>query len=140
MYFQDSNPSSHIWPPDHDLSVESSRSQECRVKDIRSVRGRNQDYPFVRFKAIHLHQELVECLLTLIVSAPQTCATQSPHCIDLIDEYDTRCVLLPLLKQVSYPRCPDADEHLYKVRTTDAEERDIRLTGYRLCQEGLAGP
>src|SRR5262249_4940722 len=59
--------------------------------------------------------------------------------VNFIDEDDARCVLLALLKQVANAAGAHANEHLYEVRTRDAEERYIGLAGYSTRQQGLSG-
>ncbi len=50
----------------------------------------HDDNALIRAKTIHLDKHLVQCLLTLVVSAAHSCATASGYCINLIDKYDTR--------------------------------------------------
>ena len=57
--------------------------------------------------------------------------------VDLIDEDQAGGQLLPLLEEVSDPGGPDTHEELDEVRPGDGEERNLRLSGYGLGQEGL---
>ena len=49
--------------------VKTPRPQQRRIKYIRTVCRRHQNDAFVGFKAVHLDQQLVQSLLTLVVSA-----------------------------------------------------------------------
>ena len=46
----------------------------------------------LRVKSIHLCQKLVQCLLTLIVTAAILCITALTNCIDLVNKNNTRCL------------------------------------------------
>src|SRR3989339_250781 len=104
---------------------------------IRSFSSSNKYNTLIRFKAIHLYKELVQGLLTLIMTAAKACTAQSPDCINLINENYTRRLFLTLIKQVPYTRCPDTYKHFNKIRTAYTEKRDISLTCYCLGKEGL---
>ena len=53
----------------NDLSVETSRTEQCRIKDITAVGRRHYDDGIILGKAVHLDKQLVQSLLTLIVTA-----------------------------------------------------------------------
>ena len=92
----------HVGTVDHDAAVEAARAEQRRIQHVGSVGRRDQNDPFVRFKAVHLHEELVERLLPLVVTAAEPGATMSSDGIDLVDEHDTGRVLLPLLEEVPH--------------------------------------
>ncbi len=54
----------------HHLAVEAARTKQRRVKNIGTVGGRNDNHPLTALKTIHLHQKLVQGLLTLIMPTP----------------------------------------------------------------------
>jgi hypothetical protein len=56
------------------LPVEATRAQQCRVQDVGPVGGGDDDDAGVALKAIHLSQQLVQGLLTLIVATANTCS------------------------------------------------------------------
>ena len=121
-------------------AVKAAGTSQCRVKGLRTV-GSCQDHNTgVTLEAIHFRQQLVQSLLPLIVSA-HTAAGISflTDGIDLIDEHDTGCLFLGLLKEVTNLGCTHAHEHLHKFRAGDGEERHICFTGHGLSQHGLAG-
>ena len=59
--------------------------------------------------------------------------------IYFINKYNTRCLSLGLLKQVSYAGCTHTHKHLYKIRTGQRKERHLCFSGYRLCKQSLTG-
>ena len=124
---------------DHDLPVEAPGPQQRRVEDVGPVGGRHHDDALVGLEAVHLHQQLVEGLLALVVAAAQAGAAMAADGVDLVHEDDAGLVLLGLLEQVAHPAGADAHEHLHEVRAGDAEERHAGLAGHRPGQQGLAG-
>lgn len=69
-----------------DLAVKTARTQQRLIQDIRTVRGGHNDNAVVGVKTVHLDQQLVQGLLTLIVAAAKTCAALTAYSIDLIDK------------------------------------------------------
>ena len=139
MDFEDLFSSNDIGHADDDLPVESARSEQCRVQYVRTVGRCQDDDPSVLRKTVHFDQQLVQCLFTFIVAAAQTSATLTSYCVDLIDENDTRGVLLGLLEQVSDSGCADADKHLNEVGAADGKERHARFSCSRLGDIGFTG-
>ena len=109
------------------LTVKTTWTQQRRVQNIFAVCRRDNDNAFVGFKTIHLNQQLVQRLLTLIVATTVASATCTTNRIDLIDKHDARCVLFGLFKHVAHTRCTHANEHLNKVRTGNGEEWNTSL-------------
>src|SRR5262249_6296621 len=124
---------------DDHLTIEAPRTQKRRVERVGAVGGRDEDDALVRLEAVHLHQELVQRLLALIVAAAETGAAVSADRIDLVHEDDARRVLLALLEQIAHARGPDTDEHLDEIGSGNREERNVRLAGDRLGEQRLAG-
>src|SRR5262249_45105549 len=85
----------------HYAAIEASRAQQGGIKNVRTVGGCYQDHAFVRFKAVHLNQQLVESLLAFIVSAAQTGSAVAADSVNLIDKDDAGRILLTLLKKVA---------------------------------------
>ncbi len=125
---------------DRDLPVEAARAQQGRVEDVRPVRRRDEDDPTLDVEPVHLHEQLVERLLPLVVPAAETGAAVPAHRVDLVDEDDRRGVGLGLLEQVADPARADADEHLHEVRARDGVERHARLAGDGAGEQRLARP
>ena len=121
------------------LTVEAARTQQGVVQDVRAVGGRHDDDALVVAEAVHLHQQLVEGLLALVVSAAEAAASLTADGVDLVDEDDGGGGLLGLLEQVAHAARADADIELYKVRAGDGQKLHARLTRDSLGKQGLAG-
>ena len=115
MHTQNLLAAAHVRQAHHNAAVKPARSQQCRVQNIGPVRRSHQNYAVIRFKAVHLHQQLVQRLLALIVPAAQPCAAMAAHGVDFVNEDDARRVLLALLKQIADAAGAHADEHLNKI-------------------------
>ena len=139
MHLQDVDTTLKIWKLDRYTTVETARTKQCRIQGIRLVRRCQDDDGLRAVEAVHLRQELVQGLLTLIIATHRTVATLLTDGIDLIDEDDTWRLFLRLLEQVTYLRRTHTDEHLDELGAGDGEERNVRLTGYSLRKQGLTG-
>src|SRR5690554_3850586 len=137
MYAQDLFTPIHVRVRHNNLAVETTGPQQRGIEHIGAVRGSNQDYALVRLEAVHLHQQLVQCLLPLVVTAAEAGTTMAADGVDLVDKDDAGGVLLALFEHVAHPAGADTDEHLDEVRTGDREEGNIRLAGDGARQQGL---
>ena len=54
---------------DRYLPVEASRTQQRRIQNVGTVGSSHHNDPAVSAKAVHFHQQLVQSLFPLIVSA-----------------------------------------------------------------------
>ena len=122
-----------------DLAVEAAGAQQGGIEDVGPVGGRDHDDVVLGLEAVHLHQELVERLLALVVATAEAGAAMAADGVDLVHEDDAGRVLLGLLEEVAHAGGADADEHLDEVRARDREERHARLTRDRAGQQRLAG-
>src|SRR5581483_1363384 len=86
---------------DH-LAVEAAGAKERGVEDVLAVGGRDQDDVVLHLEAVHLHQELVERLLALVVAPAHAGAAVPADGVDLVHEDDAGGVLLGLLEQVAH--------------------------------------
>ena len=68
-------------------------------------------------EAVHLNEQLVQGLLTLVMATAHTGTTMTTNSVNLINEDDGRGGLLGLLKEVAHSGGTDADEHLDEIRT-----------------------
>ena len=85
-----------------DLTVEAARTQEGCVEDVGAVRSSQHDDTAIGAEAIHLGEELVQRILTLIVAPEVIVATTgTTHRIDFVDEDDTGGLLLGGLEEVT---------------------------------------
>src|SRR5207302_7357832 len=122
---KDSLAPSDVGPGNNHAPVKTAWAQQCRVENIRPVGCSNQDNAFVGFKAVHLDKQLVQCLLTLVMSAAEARSALPSDCVDFIYKDDARGVLLALLEQIANARGTHADEHFDEIRSADREERNI---------------
>ena len=70
------------------LTVKTTRTKKCRVKDIRTVSSSNNDYAFVCTEAIHFNKQLVKGLFTFVVSTTHTGASVTTHSINFVNKDD----------------------------------------------------
>jgi len=137
VHIQDLQPPRLVGPVDQDLPIKAAGAQQGRVEDFRTVGCRQQHQARCRVEAVHLHQQLVECLFLLVVPA-DIGAARAAERIEFVDEDDRRRLLPRLFEQVAHAGGADADEHLDEFRAADREERHARLAGHRARQQGLA--
>ncbi len=123
----------------HDLTVETARTQQRGVENVRTVGRGDQDDAFIGLEAVHLDQQLVERLFALVIAAAETGTTMAADGVDFVDEDDAGRVLLGLLEHVADAACTDTDEHFDEVRTGNREERHIGFTGHGAGEKRLTG-
>ncbi|MNF57794.1 hypothetical protein D3C84_393340 [compost metagenome] len=139
MYFEDLLTTTDIWQTNDNLTVETARTQQRWVEDVWAVGRSDNNDAIVHFEAVHLNQQLVEGLLTLIVTTTHAGATMATDGVDFVDKDDARSMLLGLLEHVANTAGTDTDEHLDEVRTGNGEERNLGFTSNRLGQQGFTG-
>ena len=122
-----------------DLPVKASRAQKCRVEDVLSVGGCEDDHALILAEAVHLHKQLVERLLALVVSSAETRAAAAADGVDLVNKDDAGRNALCLVEQVSHAAGADADIQLDKIRAGNGQKRHARLAGDGTRQQRLAG-
>ena len=76
-------------------------------------------------------------MFPLIVAREHVHSPSLSDGIELIDKYDAGGMLDCLHKKVSYPRRPDTDKHLDKVRTGKAEEGNPGLARDCASKQGF---
>ena len=85
-----------------DLTVEAACTQEGGVEDVGTVRSCQHDDTAIGAEAVHLGEELIQRILTLIVAPEVVVATTgTTHRIDFVDEDDTGGLLLGRLEEVT---------------------------------------
>ena len=129
-----------VWVSNSDLTVKTTRTQQRRVQHILTVRRRDDDHTLIGFKTIHLNQQLVQCLLALVIATAHTNTTGTAHGVNLIDKHDARRVLFGLLEHVTDTGRTHTNEHLNKIRTGNRKERHTRLACNRARQQRLTCP
>ena len=138
MNFDDFFTAFYIRDSDDNLSVESARSQKCRVEDVRPVGSRKDDDSGVLRKSVHFNEKLVERLFSFVMSAADSCASLAAYGIDFVYENNARSVFLRLFKKVPHSGCTHADKHFNEVRTADCKERHARFAGCGLGNVGFS--
>src|SRR5689334_5392193 len=129
MYIKNRLATLEVRAIDNDLAIESARSQQCRVQHFRRVGCRDDDDSLGRIESIHLSQQLIQRLFSLIV-AEYSSAAAGPRFSDriqFIDEDDARSLAFGLLEQVPHPGCADTNEHLDEFRSGNRKEWDTRF-------------
>ena len=120
-------------------AVKAAGTGQSRVKGIRTVGGREDDDAAVALEAVHLGEQLVQGLLTLVVAAQLAAVALLADGVYLVDEHDAGGLFLGLLEEVTDFGCAHAHEHLHELRAGDGEERHVGFARHGLCQHGLAG-
>src|SRR5258708_14270678 len=113
MYAENLFAAANIRKRHYNAAIKASWPQQRGIKHVWAVRGSNQDYAFVRFKAIHLHQELVQRLFALIVSAAKSGAAMASDSANFVNEDDPGSIFLARSKQIANTTCPPASQRLY---------------------------
>ena len=135
MYLEDCLSALQIRQLHGNSSVESTGTQQCLIQCFGSVRCRQNNNTLSAVKAVHLRQQLVQCLLPLIVAAHAVAVTLFPDGINFINKYDTGCFFVCLLKKVAHLCRAHADKHFHKFRAGNGEEGNLCLTCNRLRQQ-----
>src|SRR5215211_1666199 len=93
VHLEDLLPALAVGAVDHDLAIEAARAEQRRVEDVRAVRGGDEDDVVLHLEAVHLHEQLVQRLLALVVAAAETGAAVAADRVDLVHEDDAGRVL-----------------------------------------------
>ena len=102
MHFENLFTTADIGQWNDDLSVKTPRSQQCRIKHIRSVGRGYDDNAFATLKSVHFDQHLIKRLFTFVMATAESCTAMTPYRVQLIDEDNTRRLFLCLLKHVAH--------------------------------------
>ena len=121
-----------------DVAIETTGALERAVEHVRAVGGRDDNHAIVALEAVHLNQQLVQGLLTLVVAALMAGGTLATNGVDFVDEDDGRRLGAGLGKCIAHTRGAHAHEHFYEVRTGGEEKRDLGFTGHSLGQQRFA--
>ena len=137
MHLKNGQTAAYIRFVNHNLTVKTTGTQQCRVEDIRAVGGRDDDNAFIGGKTIHLNEQLVKCLLTFIVTAAHASTTLAAYGVNFVNEDDTGRIFLGLIKKVTHTGGTDTYEHLHEVGAGNGEEGHACLAGYGTGQQGF---
>ena len=119
-------------------AVKPARTKQRRIQGFRPVGGCQNHDAVIIFEPVHLCQKLVQSLFPLVVRR-QLIVPFLSHCVDFVDEHDTRGLLLRLFEQIPDLRGTHAHEHFHELGSGNGEERHIGLPGHRLRQHRLSG-
>ena len=93
----------HVGQADLYLSVEASGAHERLVEYVGAVRRREHDDTCIGLEAVHLGEQLVECILTLVVARESgILAAGAAYGVDFVDEDYAGGFLLGLLEEVAH--------------------------------------
>ena len=122
----------------HHLTVEAARPEQGGIERLGAVGRCEHDDPRRRFEPVHLGQELVQRLLTLVVRnhGARTGAALADR-VDLVDEDDGGGAVSGLFEKVPHASCTHPDVHFDEAGTGDGEERDARLACHSTREECL---
>ena len=102
VHLEDLAAAVEVGPVDHDLAVEPTGAQQRGIEDVGTVRRREQDHAGALVEAVHLHEQLVERLLALVVTPAEAGASVTTDGVDLVDEDDGGCGVLGLVEEVAH--------------------------------------
>mmetsp|Transcript_16790 Transcript_16790/g.40142 ORF Transcript_16790/g.40142 Transcript_16790/m.40142 type:complete len:433 (-) Transcript_16790:29-1327(-) len=129
-----------------DLTIQSSRAQQRRIEDVRSIGGGDDLDHVVRTKTVQLTQQFEHGALHLPVAALIPPESLRADRVQLVDEYDRSAggpvgyFFLGELERVPDELRAVPDEHLHELRTRQLQEDGVRLVGARAGEEGLPRP
>src|SRR3569623_1198775 len=139
VHLQNLLAAAHVGQRHHDLAVETAGTQQRGVEHVGTVGGGDDDDALATLEAVHLHQQLVEGLFALVMTAAEAGAAMTADRVDFIDEDAAGRVLLRLLEHIAHARRAHAHEHLDEIGTRDREERHLGLAGNGFRQQRLTG-
>ena len=85
------------------LTVKTACTQQSLVKYIHTVGGCQNDYAAVGAESVHLSEQLVQGVLTLVIAAHcGVLAAGTAYGVNLINEYDAWSLLFCLAEQVTH--------------------------------------
>src|SRR5262249_41028356 len=104
------------------------------------VRRRQNHDSLLRIESVHLREQLIERLLTLVASAQdRRRAARFAERVQLVNENDARRGSLGLLEQIANAGRADADEHFDEIGSGQTEEWNLRFAGDGSGEQRLAG-
>ena len=139
MNLQNLFSSFHIRNSHRHLAIKTSGTQDSRIQDIHAVGSCHNNNAFVDPKAIHLYQQLIQGLFSLIMSTAHTGTSTSCHCINLINKNDTGSVILTILKEVTNPGSAHAHKHFHEIRSGNRKKRNTCFSSHSFSQQCFTG-
>ena len=120
-------------------SIEAAWSCQRRIQNINSVGGCQENHAGVFSEAIHLREQLIQGLLTLVIATANAGTALTTDGIDLIDEHDAGRLLLGFFEQITNPAGSDTHKQLNKFRRRHREKWDLGLPGNGSGQQRFSG-
>ncbi len=139
MYLKNLFTAADIGQRNNNLTVKTAGTQQCRVKNVRTVSRSNNDNAGISIETVHLHEHLIQGLLALVVATAETRAALATHCINFINEDNAGRILLRVLEHVANTSRANTDEHFYEVGTGNGKERNLRFACNRFGEQRLTG-
>ena len=119
MYLEDFLALAQVGQVNMYLTVETAGTQQGIVKHIHTVGGSKDNDTAIGSEAIHLGEQGIQRVLTLIVTAHgRILGSGTAYGVDFVDENDAGRLLLGLTEQVADTAGSHTDEHLNEVGTT----------------------
>mmetsp|Transcript_3420 Transcript_3420/g.5643 ORF Transcript_3420/g.5643 Transcript_3420/m.5643 type:complete len:320 (+) Transcript_3420:2563-3522(+) len=137
MYTKDTSSSLEVGKPNGNLSVKTSRTQQGLIQNIHTVSSGNGDDSGVTIESVHLYQNLVNSLFTLVITSGKTSTTLTSNGINLIDENNARSILLGLGENITDTGSTHSNKHLNELGTGDGDEGNSSLTSDGLGKKSL---
>ena len=98
------------------LTVETSGTQKRLVQDVGTVGCSQDDDTAVGTETVHLGEQLIQRILTLIIAASaDVAAAGTAYGVYLVDEDDARTLLLGLAEEVADTAGADTNEHFHEI-------------------------
>ena len=119
-----------------DRPIEPAGAEQRGIEILLPVGGADHQHVLAGREAVHLHQELVQRAVVLVVALVAASATAQR--IELVDE-DHAAPLPGLAEELLDPGHAQADQEAGDLAAADDEEGNPRLAGDRAGHERLAG-
>ena len=137
MNLEDVLAAADVGTVDLNLTVKAAGTEQSGVEHVGTVGGGDDHNTLVRTESVHFHEQLVERLLALVVTATEARASLATDGVDLVDEDDGRACLAGGLEEVTDAGSTHTDVHLYEIRARDGEEGNTGFSCNGLGQKGL---
>ena len=98
---------------EEDATIEPTWPEERHIEHVRTIRRCHHNDVRPLLKAVHFRENLVQCLLPLVMSTAEPRAPTLPtHSINFIDENNAGSIALRPGKKIAHPTRSHSHEHL----------------------------
>src|SRR6266852_1760956 len=129
---------SFVGTVDQHVAIKPPRSQQRAVENLRAIGGREDNQPGLGVESIHFGEQLIQRLLTFVVTSHHATVAALADRIQLVDEDDAGRLGAGLGEQVADPGCSNADEHLNELGAGEREKRNTRFARHRSSEKRLS--